>query len=1817
MAENLGTLEYLLKINSEQAEKDLKDIEKLVKDQSNRVEQVFKKYGQTISDQGFDSIKKKLASLKTEYEKLSVAGKGDTSAAKRKLAEIQQLESAVRVLNDAYKAQEKAIKDVEAAAKKLAKEQQSAKFSLETQRSKAFVASEIAKEREITREIKNQESAKRSLEAQRSKAFVKGELEKERELARIIKEQEAAIKSLNAQRSRALIAIEKEQQASKRSLEAQRSRAYTKKQEQIDTKALAEQKLRAAIAATEAGSIARLRAEYALMTFQLKNITKDTPNATAEIKRLTAAMAQHRETIAQLQPTEGLWGKLKRAIVTYATAYLSVQGAIASARAFFKQTKELDQLSFAMSTVIKDSAELAQTQKFLSDVAVNYGGDLLTLSERYIKFRAAAMQSNMTASETQKIFDTVSKAAGTLGLKTDELSGVYLALEQMISKGKVTTEELRRQLGERLPGAFGIMANALGVTLPQLDKMLKKGEVLSKDALPKFAAALEKAYGIESLKKIDTLAAAQGRLSTETTGLIKAFEASDEFKNFFNTLASIVKTFRENIGVIIAFAKAIGVITTAVVTYRLALALQLAIQKQMVYWTGRQIASLAQLSEAQVTATVTARAAAGATTAWSNAFKTFGGWIGIVLSLVASLVVSFGLFRKDTKATADAMGELNKQQSKQIDILKRSQAILNDSTTGTNQYKNALQDVNVIAAKYNQELLTEQSTRKEINKTIKDSIDLVKQEYAEKRKAVLLDREEAARAAAIDPLLERMTTYFEEQGALDPTGRAIDQLKAFQDYVAKGFSAERISKLIIGGTLSDINLMLNKAIEAEKRYVKETAEIRRLYPDKPKSEVFDIEELNLNIEAAKDEFEKARKLATVGGKLALPVLSKDFATEEAYLKSLLVQYAKFPEAIEIINLRIAELDKATQKRGGKTAAEIQGEKLEAQIAIVNQLKKAYDDLRKIFGEGAAAKELENIFGADVATLGIDVDFNLTDEKYQKWGEEMKAKADKIGGDVGAKIGESLAKSLNKTTVEGTIDKGKAILDRFDRELEDFERKQAQRESIFAATGEEELALKLSFNTDAIVDAEQFVKNRILQLANELGQQDLFEGTYESMIANIDKFTPELKKKIEAVQKYLKDRQENMLLDAVQFIFKNVPEGQDIEFDFSKVVTGFENAIREIKTNIGRITAEPQLMEKLGLSEKEIERLKNLQINAANEIAKNAAEKLGADYIKNNLPEKLRADFENMEHASTESIRLIIEAIKKMQNEFIGAESLGKIFKSFELDGLTNLMSSLSETNNIDSFIIKLDEILSQIELVDRTAESSNISGDLVKTEDIDKLNILILTLKRFGFNFKTAIQGANTKAIEKFAKDAKKLANEIDGLIEGVKGLSDALGIELTDSAEQALDSIKTASIGIVGIIEGAALAADATIKGVEKASVILGIISAAMSVVQGIGKFFSSFKPEDKQTKAIEETNRLLERQQSLLSVIAGTSENYYNLAIKQIADYNTSIDQNTEKLQQSHILTKKDREDAAVSFNKYKQEYKDALNFMSSAELRKTNPKLYAYGQMSFDQFLQGWNGESTKWTADEFANQFAAGLITLDEEELAALDGIFEKRKRIIELQDDIYRNIVGFGSEDIANEIMQGIEDGLKLGADNSLGDFSNLFGNTLKKALMKGVTEAITLTLSTGFMDKLTKALLPTSPGGVEITPEEGAAIQKDYYDAVKESTEKQNAVNKFLEDYGIDLGTVTEEGIRSEIQAIQEPTARRLEGLINTIRETGVNNNTVLNRLAQSNEMIQGYAGQSLTHLVNIDTNTKAQLDLLTSLVVKGNQGAALKVQVN
>lgn len=181
-------------------------------------------------------------------------------------------------------------------------------------------------------------------------------------------------------------------------------------------------------------------------------------------------------------------------------------------RDVYKLAKTFDSLGFALERVSKTALDYSNNQAFLMGLVDDFGVSLVDTTERYTKFMAAAEQSGLSMKSTEKIFRSMTKASAVLGLRTDELRGVYLALEQMLSKGKITTEELRRQLGERLPGAMGIMAASMNVTIPELDKMMKKGEVLSAEVLPGFADAVELAFGIETVDKVNTLVSAENRM---------------------------------------------------------------------------------------------------------------------------------------------------------------------------------------------------------------------------------------------------------------------------------------------------------------------------------------------------------------------------------------------------------------------------------------------------------------------------------------------------------------------------------------------------------------------------------------------------------------------------------------------------------------------------------------------------------------------------------------------------------------------------------------------------------------------------------------------------------------------------------------------------------------------------------------------------------------------------------------------------------------------------------------------------------------------------------------------------------------------------------------------------------------------------------------------------------------------------------------------------------------------------------------------------------------------------------------------------------
>lgn len=127
----------------------------------------------------------------------------------------------------------------------------------------------------------------------------------------------------------------------------------------------------------------------------------------------------------------------------------------------------------------------------------------------------AAGQSTSLAPNLNAIFTAVTNAGAGLQLSTEQINGTFVALGQMISKGKVQAEELRGQLGERLPGAFQMAAKAMGMTTAELDKFMADGKLTAEELLPKLARALEEKYGQAAENAAQTIQGSINRMETE------------------------------------------------------------------------------------------------------------------------------------------------------------------------------------------------------------------------------------------------------------------------------------------------------------------------------------------------------------------------------------------------------------------------------------------------------------------------------------------------------------------------------------------------------------------------------------------------------------------------------------------------------------------------------------------------------------------------------------------------------------------------------------------------------------------------------------------------------------------------------------------------------------------------------------------------------------------------------------------------------------------------------------------------------------------------------------------------------------------------------------------------------------------------------------------------------------------------------------------------------------------------------------------------------------------------------------------------------
>lgn len=206
--------------------------------------------------------------------------------------------------------------------------------------------------------------------------------------------------------------------------------------------------------------------------------------------------------------------------------------------------REAGRARVVLRNISTDTREYARSLKFLSELTNKYGTDLIGTTEAFAKFKAAATPAGIAMAEQERIFSNISKAMASFGISGGEAALTMMAITQMMSKGKISSEELRRQLGERMPVAMQAMANAAGVSMSQLDKLLKEGKLRSAEIMGKFSDELAKLSGDTST---DNLESSLGRLKNSFTSLADSLHVYDNFKALIEKVKDLLDYLRTHL----------------------------------------------------------------------------------------------------------------------------------------------------------------------------------------------------------------------------------------------------------------------------------------------------------------------------------------------------------------------------------------------------------------------------------------------------------------------------------------------------------------------------------------------------------------------------------------------------------------------------------------------------------------------------------------------------------------------------------------------------------------------------------------------------------------------------------------------------------------------------------------------------------------------------------------------------------------------------------------------------------------------------------------------------------------------------------------------------------------------------------------------------------------------------------------------------------------------------------------------------------------------------------------------------------------------
>lgn len=373
-----------------------------------------------------------------------------------------------------------------------------------------------------------------------------------------------------------------------------------------------------------------------------------------------------------------VYQRIRGQVLGMAAAYIGVYEAVNTVSKAIQATSRNQALRTGLLTVNNGDAEAAASDyEFLRKEIDRLGLVFDDVAPKFANMAIAGKSVGLTGKQIRDTFTDVASSVAAGNLSVEDSEGVFRAIVQIMGKARVQAEELRGQLGDRLPGAVAEFAKANNIALSELDDLLKKGQV-GIPQLMKFIESYANRFDGQMGSITERLDAYINRARNSYNDWLRTLIAGENQTRLKAAFKAVEDFFKGDEGV--KFAQDLGkafAVVVEILTWvaqnmdkvTLALKIFLGLQAaKFVYDMGTAFVGLAKGAKVAVTAIVGVRAAAvaatGATAALTvkqRALALALGPVGIAAAAAGAALYGFlNAIEKADKETSDFLNTLDR-----------------------------------------------------------------------------------------------------------------------------------------------------------------------------------------------------------------------------------------------------------------------------------------------------------------------------------------------------------------------------------------------------------------------------------------------------------------------------------------------------------------------------------------------------------------------------------------------------------------------------------------------------------------------------------------------------------------------------------------------------------------------------------------------------------------------------------------------------------------------------------------------------------------------------------------------------------------------------------------------------------------------------------------------------------------------------------------------------------------------------------------------------------------------------------------------------